>query len=201
MRLNTELYRWLGCPLSLHKFHVDPATRTDEAADFWHRHQEITSPHFSRLTKHDQEIRDSVLSLGFVNHRTRTLEDVAQILGEDHGDSVPASLKELQRPWRIGPYSARATMIFAFHEPMALVDTNFARVGERVFGYNMPSQPHKSEEVYQFFDALMPDNPGLCRALNLALLDLADAICTPSDPSCPSCPLATSCLYWKENRR
>jgi len=80
-------------------------------------------------------------------------------------------------------------MIFAFHEPMALVDTNFARVGERVFGYNMPSQPHKSEEVYQFFDALMPDNPGLCRALNLALLDLADAICTPSDPSCPSCPL------------
>lgn len=141
------------------------------------------------------------MSLGFVNHRTRTLEDVAQILGEDHGDSVPASLKELQRPWRIGPYSARATMIFAFHEPMALVDTNFARVGERVFGYNMPSQPHKSEEVYQFFDALMPDNPGLCRALNLALLDLADAICTPSDPSCPSCPLATSCLYWKENRR
>ena len=53
VRLNTEFHRPLGCLLSLHKIHVDPATTTDEAADFWHRYQEITSPHFSRVTKHD----------------------------------------------------------------------------------------------------------------------------------------------------
>jgi A/G-specific adenine glycosylase len=120
---------------------------------------------------------------------------VAELVLTEHGGEVPPSLTELQRPWRVGPYSARATMLFAFGEPLALVDTNFARIFERVFGYEMPTQPHKSDEVYQLLDALVPGTPGLCRSVNLALLDLADAICTPSDPDCAACPLVAGCHY------
>ena len=145
----------------------------------------------------EQEIKQLVKPLGFGNQRTRTLQDVAQVLGTDHDDRVPESLEELQRPWRVGPYSARATMIFAFDIPVALVDTNVARVTERVFDFEMPSQPHKSEPVYRLLDALVPNEPALCRATNLALLDLADAICTPDSPDCPSCPLGPACVYWR----
>ncbi|WP_336331157.1 hypothetical protein [Haloarcula sp. CGMCC 1.2071] len=141
------------------------------------------------------EIQSLIATLGFGNQRTRTLNEVADLLVEEHDGEVPQSLEELQRPWRVGPYSARATMLFAFSEPLALVDTNFARVLERVFAYDMPDQPHKSDAVYELLDALVPETAGLCRAFNLAILDLADAICTPSDPDCDRCPLAESCHY------
>jgi A/G-specific adenine glycosylase len=141
------------------------------------------------------EIKTTIEPLGFGNQRTRSLRDVARILSTDHDNSVPASLEELQRPWRVGPYSARATLIFAFDEPLALVDTNTARVVERVFGYEMPAQPHKSDEVYRLLDALIPWDPELARAVNLALLDLAAAICAPNTPDCPACPLNPGCEF------
>jgi A/G-specific adenine glycosylase len=146
----------------------------------------------------DEEITAQIESLGFGNQRTRTLNEVAELLVTEHEGEVPRSLDELQRPWRVGPYSARATMLFAFHEPLALVDTNFARVFGRLFGYEMPDQPHKSETVYQLLDALVPETAGLCRAFNLAILDLADAICTPAEPACNRCPLADRCAYASE---
>lgn len=143
----------------------------------------------------DSEIQDVIETLGFGNQRTRTLNEVATLIQTEHNGEVPRALRELQQPWRVGPYTARATMLFAFGEPLAIVDTNFARVIERVFGYEMPNQPHKSDEVYKLLDALVPGTAGLCRSVNLALLDLAAAICTPADPDCTVCPLADACLY------
>ena len=146
-----------------------------------------------------EEIRKIVDPLGFGNQRTRTLADVARILGEDHNDRVPESLEELQRPWRVGAYSARATLLFAFDHPFALVDANIARVTQRVFGYEMPDQPHKSDRLYQFLDALMPSDPSVCRAVNLAYLDLGDGVCVASSPKCDLCPLASGCQYQLSN--
>jgi A/G-specific adenine glycosylase len=143
----------------------------------------------------DEEIRSVIDSLGFGNQRTRTLNEVAELIDHEYSGTVPRSLEALQRPWRVGPYSARATMMFAFGEPLALVDTNFARVVERVFDYEMPAQPHKSDTLYELLDALIPGTGGLCRSFNLALLDLAAAICTPSVPACGDCPLAPGCSY------
>lgn len=141
----------------------------------------------------EEEIFETVESLGFGNHRTRTLQEVAELCYYDHGGTVPNSVKELQRPWRVGAYSARACCLFAFEQPLALVDTNTSRVIERVLGYEMPEQPHKSTAVYQLLDALTPSDPALARAFNLALLDIGALICTPSTPDCDICPLASGC--------
>lgn len=146
----------------------------------------------------EQEIQELVGSLGFGNQRTRTLKDVARILGEDHNDEVPESIDELKRPWRVGPYSARATLIFAFEHSLALVDANIARIIERVFDYDMPNQPHKSGFLYRFLDALMPADAAVARAVNLALLDLGDSVCIPSSPRCGECPIASGCQYWRD---
>jgi A/G-specific adenine glycosylase len=139
-------------------------------------------------------IREVVHSLGFVNHRIRTLREAADLCVLDNEGQVPADLDALQRPWRVGPYTARACLLFAFQRPVALVDTNTARIVERVFGYPLPEQPHKSEAVYRFLDALVPNEPALARAFNLALLDLGALRCTSSDPDCDSCPLQSGCL-------
>ena len=126
----------------------------------------------------EEEIREVVHTLGFVNHRSRALREVGEIFCKDHDCEVPASLEELKRPWRVGDYSARACQLFARGKPYALVDTNFARVIGRVLGYEMPQQPHKSEKVYTLLDSLVPADPALARAFNLAILDLGALICT-----------------------
>lgn len=143
----------------------------------------------------EDEIRDVVHSLGFVNHRTRTLKEVGELFTEKHGGKVPDCLEELKRPWRAGEYSARACQLFARKEPYGLVDSNIARVVERVFSYDMPTQPHKSDAVYDLMNALTPEDPPLARAFNLAILDLGSKVCTSSNPDCDICPLQPACVY------
>lgn len=74
-------------------------------------------------------------------------------------------------------------------------DVNTARITGRFFDYPLPTQPHKSDEVYRFLDALVPDLPGLARSFNLALLDLGALWCTDGSPECESCPVRTDCAY------
>ncbi|WP_323677696.1 hypothetical protein [Halorubellus sp. PRR65] len=163
---------------------------------------EIYNPFFSAFPTpnavreaDEADLRDLVRSLGFVNHRVRTLREAADLCVVENEGQVPTDLEALQRPWRVGPYTARACLLFAFQEPLALVDANTARITERVFGYPLPEQPHKSEAVYRFLDALVPDEPALARAFNLALLDLGALRCTNSNPDCSACPIQPSCLY------
>lgn len=145
----------------------------------------------------EEEIRSTVRPLGFVNHRTRTLQEVAKLVCDEHGGGVPDDLDELKRPWRVGPYSARACQVFARGKTLALVDSNFARVMKRVLRYEMPKQPHKSDEVYTLLDSFVPSDPDLARAFNLAILDLGALICTPSSPACNDCPLQEGCYYYE----
>jgi A/G-specific adenine glycosylase len=153
------------------------------------------------LEKADEdEIRDLIRTLGFVNHRTKTLTDMAGLFTEHYDGRVPESLQALKEPWRVGEYSARACQIFARGEVMALVDANFARVIGRVLGYKMPSQPHKSDAVYRLLDALIPTDPELARAFNLAVLDLGALVCTPDSPTCSECPLQQACHYYQTKR-
>lgn len=173
-------------------------TRSDAVA-------EIFDPFFAEfpvpdaiLDADEAVIRDLVHPLGFVNHRVRTLREAAELCVMDCNGQVPADLEALQQPWRVGPYTARACLLFAFQEPMALVDANTARITERVFEYPMPEQPHKSADVYRFLDALVPSEPALARAFNLALLDLGALRCTSSNPDCSHCPLQSSCRYAAE---
>lgn len=148
----------------------------------------------------DREIREVIDSLGFGNQRTRTLREVGEFLLNEHNGEVPNSLDELKQPYRVGPYSARACKLFAFGEPVALVDANFARIFGRVFGLDLPSQPHKCGWFYDLMGALVPTDYPTARAFNLACIDLGALVCTPEDPSCDVCPLEPTCCYASGNQ-
>lgn len=148
----------------------------------------------------ETEIREIVRSLGFVNHRTRTLREAVAMICDEYGGNIPQSIEALKQPWRAGEYTARATLLFAMEEPVALVDSNFARVFKRVLGYDMPQQPHKSAEVYAVLDSLVPSAPAIARAYNLAILDLGALICVSDDPLCEECPVARGCTYYQNIR-
>lgn len=143
----------------------------------------------------DTVIFEEIKSLGFGDQRTRSIREAAEYIVKEHNGEVPPDLDELRHPWRVGEYSARACLLFAFKRPLALVDVNTARIISRVFGYEMPAQPHKSELVYEFFDALVPSDPAVARAYNLAQLDLGALTCTEDNPACPDCPLERDCEF------
>ncbi|SFR97405.1 A/G-specific DNA-adenine glycosylase [Halomicrobium zhouii] len=170
-------------------------TRGDAVADIYDDFQDHFPTPRDLYEASEEEIREMVHSLGFVNHRTRTLKEIGELFVEEHAGKVPDSLDELTRPWRAGTYSARACQLFARGEPLALVDANYSRVIGRVLGYQMPDQPHKSDDVYELMEALVPKEPGLARAFNFAILDLGALICTPQNPRCETCPLQNACVY------
>ncbi|HTZ08191.1 MAG TPA: A/G-specific adenine glycosylase, partial [Acidimicrobiales bacterium] len=65
--------------------------------------------------------------LGY-NRRARALHGAAQILESVHGGVVPDRLEDLRALPGVGPYTARAVLVFAFEHDEAVVDVNVARV-------------------------------------------------------------------------
>jgi A/G-specific adenine glycosylase len=133
------------------------------------------------------DVFDVVEPLGFGNRKTRTLTTLAGAIEDDHGGTVPDDLAVLQSFPRIGPYTARACLCFAFGEPLALVDTNVAIVARHTLGYDSPRRAHKDDALYALLDALIPGEPDSARVFNLALLDTRALICeqAPGDRTCP----------------
>ncbi len=175
-------------------------TRADAVADIYEEFF-ISFPNPGAVVEtEEQAIFDVIQSLGFGNQRTQSIREAARLCVEQHDGKVPADLDELKKPWRVGPYSARACLLFAFNTPLALVDANISRIVERVYGYEMPEQPHKSGEVYTFMQALLPSDPAVARSFTFALLDLGALICTEADPRCRVCPLNSWCLFAQQTR-
>lgn len=172
-------------------------TRADSVADIYPDFISNFPDPSSLKEADDSELENIVEKLGFVNHRIKTLKDVAKVSTKKKGKKVPDTIEGLKEPWRVGEYSARACQIFAREKPLALIDANIARVMGRILNYEMPSQPHKSEELYSFMEALMPKDPGVARAFNLALLDLGALVCTPENPKCEKCPFSEVCCFFR----
>jgi A/G-specific adenine glycosylase len=195
----TYPWRWTTDPWEVYIAEILlQRTRGDAVADVYETFiSQFPDPRTLHQAREEQ-IRDVVSSLGFTNHRVRTLKEVSELVVTEYSGNVPDSVEELQKPWRVGEYTARAVQIFSRGRPLGLVDVNFARIIERALGYEMPNQPHKSRTVYAFLDSITPRAPGVARAFNLAMLDLGALVCTSSGPACDSCPLSDACLYFEE---
>jgi A/G-specific adenine glycosylase len=127
--------------------------------------------------------------LGY-NRRAVNLHRAAQAVVERHGGALPADLRELLALPGIGPYTARAVLVFAFEHDEAVVDTNIARVLARLSG-----RPLRSREVQTIADDLVPH--GEAWAWNQVLMDLGATVCTARAPRCTICPLAGGPCAWQ----
>ena len=90
----------------------------------------------------------------------------------------------------VGPYTARAIMVFAFELPVAVVDTNVARVLARTVGRGLGV-----DEAQTMADRLADaDDPW---SWNQILLDLGATVCTARRPACDECPVASvgACVW------
>jgi A/G-specific adenine glycosylase len=125
--------------------------------------------------------------LGY-NRRAVHLHRCAIEVVARHGGHVPDQLDALLALPGIGPYTARAVLVFAFERDEAIVDTNVARVQARWAGRALGRR-----EVQQLADDAVP--AGQAWAWNQGLLDLGATVCTKRAPACERCPVAASCCW------
>lgn len=72
--------------------------------------------------------------LGY-NRRAVNLHASATMIVDGHGGAVPDTLADLLALPGVGPYVARAVLVFAFGRDIGVVDTNVARVLARWDGW------------------------------------------------------------------
>jgi A/G-specific adenine glycosylase len=120
------------------------------------------------------------------NRRAVNLHRCAVAIAHEHGGEVPRDLAQLQALPGIGPYTARAVVVFAFEQPAGVVDVNAARVHARLAGRSLSAR-----DVQAIADAATP--PSQAWSWNQAVLDLGATVCTKKDPACSNCPLTADC--------
>ena len=119
--------------------------------------------------------------LGLHRKRARNLILCATELLEKHGGLVPSAVDELLELPYVGRYAANAVASVAFHQPVAVLDANVARIYRRLF--SLPAPPNRLSTAHALWgvadDVLSKAKP---KEFNWALLDLGGTICTARAP-------------------
>ncbi len=138
--------------------------------------------------------RDVILAwsgMGY-NRRALFLHATAQQLVTEFNGDIPSDVNLLQELPGIGRYTARAIACFGFHERVAFVETNIARVLSRLTKRLQNTSDRLSlKECWKLADEFLPQNSFL--EWNHALMDFGARICTARDPACTRCPVAHHC--------
>jgi A/G-specific adenine glycosylase len=134
------------------------------------------------------DVVDAWHGLGY-NRRAVNLHRAAVVVTERHGGVLPDDLDALMALPGIGPYTARAVLVFAFEREIGLVDTNAGRfVSRALAGHSL-----SAAEAQRLADAAVPS--GHAWAWGQAVFDLGAAVCTKRTPVCDGCPIAASCAW------
>jgi A/G-specific adenine glycosylase len=131
--------------------------------------------------------------LGY-NRRALNLHRAATRIRDEHDGVIPAELGALLDLPGVGPYTARAVLVFAFEQRHGVLDTNAARYPARA----VAGRRLRPAEAQRLADDGVPDGAGW--AWNQAVLDLGATVCVKRSPRCGRCPINTSCAWFVAGR-
>jgi A/G-specific adenine glycosylase len=156
-------------------------------------------PSLEPAAKADEDTLRTVLRpLGRVE-RYKIFHRALQYLARELKGRLPVTLESLRKVPGVGPYTARAVLVFAHRRRLGLFDPNIYRVVGRVFGLESTKpRPHTDPLMWSAVDGLIPK--GRSREMNLALLDFAVAVCRRRKPLCNTCPLNDICDYYRRTK-
>lgn len=156
-------------------------------------------PSWASLSKATQnELEDLLRPLGLWKRRAVSIQSLARIMASRRG-RFPKVRTEVEDLPGVGQYIRNAILMFDQGQHLPLLDVNFARVLERVFGPRKLSDirydPYLQELASRMVQHQDPSE------MNWALLDFASLVCTIRTPKCETCPLNRVCCYAQVVRR
>jgi len=126
--------------------------------------------------------------LGY-NRRAVNLHRCAVAVCVRHDGRLPDDLDALLALPGIGPYTARAVLVFAFGRDIGLVDTNAGRFVARALAGESLTARH----AQALADRAVP--PGHGWEWGQAVFDLGASVCTKREPACERCPISQHCRW------
>ena len=139
-----------------------------------------------------EEVANLLQPLG-LHFRAKRLCQSAQLIIKNYNGKIPNTEAELLALPGIGKYTARCICANAFSMPLAILDTNVARILERFFGLSGGRVKSRCKLLWQAAEEVAPPtNVGIW---NLTLLDFGAIVCTAKNPHCTECPLRFQCSY------
>ena len=133
------------------------------------------------------EVIELWVGLGY-NRRALNLWRAASEVAREHDGVIPNDLATLLALPGVGPYTARAIMVFAFEEDIGVVDTNVGRLLARWTGQKL-----SPKDAQRLADEMVPTGDGW--RWNQSLFDFAVAQCTKRKPACSTCLLESACVW------
>ena len=129
--------------------------------------------------------------------RARNLHRTARLVTRDGTDAtatLPSQVEELHALPGIGRYTAGAVASFAYGRRAPLVDTNVARVLQRVF---LPRAKRKvaatEKALWELAERSLPTKPDAVWTHNQALMEIGALVCTARVMHCEVCPVRRVC--------
>ncbi len=141
-------------------------------------------------TARPSEVREAWEGLGYYA-RSRNLHRAARTVVGRHGGKVPRDPEAIRALPGVGPYTASAIRSFAFGDAVAILDTNAARVLQRVFGVR--GDRRRSRVARRLWALAAAVTPERAYDFNQAIMDLGATVCTARRPRCPRCPMRRMC--------
>ena len=126
--------------------------------------------------------------LGY-NRRAVSLHACATAVRDHYGGTLPDDLGALLALPGIGPYTARAVLVFAFGHALGRVDTNAGRFVARA----VAGRALGRAEAQAVADDAVPSGRGW--EWGQAVFDLGATTCTKRHPACARCPVRGSCAW------
>lgn len=129
--------------------------------------------------------------------RARNLHRTARLVTRDGADplaTLPSDTAALNALPGIGRYTAGAVSSFAYGRRAPLVDTNVARVLQRVF---LPKAKRKvavtENALWELAERSLPTKPDAVWTHNQALMEIGALVCTARVMQCEVCPVRSVC--------
>ncbi len=139
-----------------------------------------------------EEVTSLLQPLG-LSFRGERLHQSMQLILAQHAGNIPNRETELLLLPGVGKYTARSICANAFGQPLAVLDTNVARILERFFGLQGGRVKGRDRLLWEAAEQAAPTTQ--VGTWNLALLDFGAAVCTARNPRCVECPLRQQCNY------
>ena len=140
-----------------------------------------------------RRVMESWSGLGYYA-RARNLHRLAREVTREAGkDGLPADPVALRELPGVGAYTAGAVASFAYERRATLVDTNVARVLQRVFAPRSARQRAGNREAWRIAEAVLPRSGAAAWTHNQALIELGALVCTARVMRCEKCPVRAMC--------
>lgn len=156
----------------------------------------ILSPELFLAMDHS-ELAAIIRSSGYFNQKAKKLKAVSSFYLENRGDLTIPSRKDLLSIWGIGPETADSILLYAYHQPVCVVDAYSLRIFRRLENRgNAKKNPAELTQGTQQYDRLqqkfhseLPPDPRVYNEFHALLVEHGKHYCTTRLQKCNICPL------------